>query len=83
MDYGAWYPCSRGLTTPVIYIQCLNSQPTGLYFVVPRWRHMWIWALVKVHKVPLIGKAAMRTLARMQVTYRCAVLTDEQRQIRA
>jgi hypothetical protein len=47
----------------------MNGQPTGLFFVVPRWRYWWIWGLVGVHKWPLMGWFSRRILARMQVKY--------------
>jgi len=69
MDHGTWHPCGYRIS-PVRYEQRVNGTPTGLFFVVPRWRYWWISALASVVRWPLAGRLARRMLAGIRVEYR-------------
>lgn len=65
---GTWHPCGRRLG-PVRYEQRVNGTPTGLFFVVSRCRYWLICVLDCVAQIPIVGRAARRSLRGMTVFY--------------
>jgi hypothetical protein len=77
-NLGTWHRYDYG-TGAIAYEQCVKGIPTGLFFVVSRWKYRWIWTLVKVHRWPLVGWLARRLLARIQVKYHWIWLSNGKR----
>lgn len=66
---GTWHPRGRRLIGPVVFVQRIDGRPTGLYFVVPRWRYWWISMLDSAVTWPIVGRVARAIRSRMQVLY--------------
>lgn len=71
-----WHPCGYGLS-PVVYVQRLGDEPTGMFFVVPRWKYWAIAVLISAARMPVIGRGARLILKHVSVTYRW--ISNEQR----
>lgn len=69
MRVETWMPCGHGLS-PVVYVQRLGAEPTGMFFVVSRWKHWVISTLVSAARMPGIGRVARALLKHVHVTYR-------------
>lgn len=69
MNHGTWRPRGRRLIGPVTYIQLVQGQPTGLFFIVTRQRYWWICWLRRMSDLPLLGRFARHALATMSVKY--------------
>jgi hypothetical protein len=77
MNHGTWQPQGRRFIGPVIYIQRVQSQPTGLFFIVSRQRYWWICGLRKMRNLPLLGRFAQHVLAYMPIKYYWTWLSNE------
>lgn len=66
---GTWHPHRRRWIGPVTYVQRVDGDPTGLIFVVSRFRFWWICALVVATRTRWIRRPARWALARMYVRY--------------
>jgi hypothetical protein len=77
MNHGTWQPQGRRFIGPVIYIQRVQSQPTGLFFIVSRQRYWWICGLRKMRNLPLLGRFAQHVLAYMPIKYYLTWLSNE------
>jgi hypothetical protein len=69
INYGTWHPRGRRLIGPVTYIQRVQGQPTGLFFIVSRRRYWWICGLRRMRESLLIGRFARHVLANMPIKY--------------